>query len=167
MKPKIVTSDAFTAAMQKCERLLSSAPKPGANWEVEQRAVRNPIRLGGNIRLPKKALKKLLDDLDKLVEEHDELGDTDVREQMYDAVHKSFIVPLPGYALPSSFGMFSDEGNRKVHAALQKFLAHPEVVADAKSLATPEARLAAFQDIDVESSEGNAHDEYFGYAEAP
>jgi hypothetical protein len=98
---------------------------------------------------------------------HEEVGDTDVREQMYDAVHRGFIVPQPGYELPAKFGMFSDEGDKLVRVALQKFLAHPDVVAAAKSLKTPEARLAGFQDTDVESSEGNTYDEYFGYAEKP
>jgi hypothetical protein len=115
----------------------------------------------------KKALKKLIDELDDVFGEHEEVGDTYVREQMYDAVHKGFIEPLPEYALPSTFGMFSDEGNAKVRVALQEFLAHADVIKAANTLYTPEARLAAFQDIDVKSSQGNTYDEYFGYAEAP
>jgi hypothetical protein len=115
----------------------------------------------------KKALKQLINALDKVFEEHEEVGDTDVREQMYDAVHKGFIVPQPGYKLPAKFGMFSDEGDKLVRTALEKFLAHPDLAAAAKSLKTPEARLAAFQDTDVESNEGNTYDEYFGYAEKP
>jgi len=115
----------------------------------------------------KKSLKQLINALDKVFEEHEEVGDTDVREQMYDTVRKGFIVPQLGYAPPAKFGMFSDEGDKKVRAALQKFLAHPEVAVASKSLKTPEARLAAFQDTDAESSEGNTYDEYFGYAEKP
>jgi len=115
----------------------------------------------------KKALKQLINALDKVFEEHEEVGDTDVREQMYDAVHKGFIVPETGYELPPKFGMFTDEADKQVRAALQKFLEHPEVTAAADSLDTPEARLAAFQDIEVESNEGNTYDEYFGYAEKP
>ena len=38
-----------------------------------------------------------------------------------------------------------------VRAALQKFLAHSDVVAASKSLKNPEARLAAFQDTEVEA----------------
>ena len=115
----------------------------------------------------KKALRQLINALDKIFEEHEEVGDTAVREEMYDAVHKSFIVPQAGYKLPAKFGMFSVEGDKLVRTALQKFLAHPDVAAASKSLKTPEARLAAFQDMDVESSEGNIYDEYFGYAEKP
>jgi len=115
----------------------------------------------------KKALKKLIDDLDAVAVEHEEVSDTDVREQMYEAVHKSFIAPLPGYALPGSFGMFSEEGDRKALIAIREFLAHPEIAAAAASLKTPEARLDAFQDIDVQSDAGNAYDWYFGYSDAP
>src|SRR5215468_3273097 len=100
----------------------------------------------------KKALKQLLDALDNIFEEHEELGDTAVRQFMYDAVHKSFIVPQAGYRLPDDFGMFSDNGNRKVKAALARFLTHPDLLAAAKQLQTPAERLDAFQDPEVESS---------------
>ena len=115
----------------------------------------------------KNALQQLLDSLDGVFDEHEEVGDTDVREQMYAAVHKKFIVPQAGYALPAKFGMFSDEGDTKVLAILQAFVAHPETVAASKSLKMPEARLAAFQETEVVSSEANSLDEYFGYAETP
>jgi len=115
----------------------------------------------------KKALKQLLNALDKVFEEHEEVGDTAVREFMYDAVHKSFVVPQAGYQLPDDFGMFSEDGNKQVKAALSRFLAHPDLLAAARQLKTPRERLDAFQDPEVESSEGNTQDEYFGYAEAP
>jgi hypothetical protein len=86
---------------------------------------------------------------------------------MYDAVHKSFIVPQAGYRLPDHFGMFSDDGNRKVRAALARFLTLPDLLTAAKQLQTPAKRLDAFRDPEVESSEGTTQDEYFGYAEAP
>ena len=115
----------------------------------------------------KKPLKQLISALDKAFEEHEEVGDTAVREAMYDAVHKSYIAPASGYALPDEFGMFSPEGDKKVRAALAKFLAHPEVIAAGKDLKTPKQRLDAFQDSEVESNEGNCYDEYFGHADAP
>jgi hypothetical protein len=115
----------------------------------------------------KKALKQLINALDKMFETHEEVGDTAVREAMYEALHKSFINPVEGYTLPDEFGMFSPGGDKKVRAALVKFLAHPEVVAAGKDLKTPKERLSAFQDGDVESSEGNNYDEYFGHADAP
>lgn len=115
----------------------------------------------------KKPLKGLINALDKIYEEHEEVGDTAVREAMYDAVHKSFIVPRPDYLLPDDFGMFGEEGNAKVKAALARFLAHPDVTAAAAKLKTPGERLDAFQGTEVESTDGNTLDEYFGHADAP
>jgi len=115
----------------------------------------------------KNALKELIDSLDEVFDDHEEVGDTAVREEMYDAVHKGFIQPQTGYVLPAKFAMFSDEGDNAVRLALKKFLSHPEVVAASQSLKTPVARLAAFQDGEVASGQGNYFDEYFGYAEEP
>ena len=110
-----------------------------------------------------KALKQLLNSLDKLVDGgHEEVMDTDVRERMHDAVYKTLVDPQPDYQLPAEFGMFSPEGNDQVRASLAKFFAHPEFT-EAKKLPTPKARLDAFQDIEVESTAGNTYDEYFGY----
>ncbi len=115
----------------------------------------------------KKALKSLINALDRIFESHEEVGDTAVRLAMYEAVHKSFIVPEAGYVLPAEFAMFDSKGDKKVCNALTKFLKHPEVVKARSDLTTPEQRLAAFQDDTVESSEGNSYDEWFGYAEKP
>jgi hypothetical protein len=115
----------------------------------------------------KKALKQLINALDEVFKEHEEVGDTAVREFMYDAVYQSFVLPQAGYELPEEFGMFSEEGNRKVRGALKEFFAHPEVAAAATKLKTPREWLDAFQDAEVESSEGNTYDEYFGYADEP
>src|SRR5262249_32100668 len=105
--------------------------------------------------------------LDNVFEEHEELADTAVREFMYNAAHKSFIVPQADYRLPDDFGMFSEDGNKKVKAALSRFLTHPDLLAAAKQLHTPMERVDALQDPEVESSVGNTQDEYFGYAETP
>ena len=111
----------------------------------------------------KKALKQLLNSLDKLAQgDHDEVLDTEVREPMHDVVYKTLVEPVAGYELPEEFGMFSAEGNAKVSEILAKFIAHPEFTA-AKKLPTPKERLSSFQDSDVESNEGNSYDEYFGY----
>ncbi len=114
----------------------------------------------------KTALQQLLNALDKLAEGgHDEVMDTDVREQMYVAVHSTLVEPVANYQLPEEYGMFSPEGNKKVKTILSEFFSHPEV-AFAKKLPTAKARLDAFQDIDVVSSAGNTYDEYFGYSDA-
>ena len=43
----------------------------------------------------KDTLKKLLDTLDSISEEHEEVTDTDVRDQMYEAVYHGFILQVP------------------------------------------------------------------------
>jgi hypothetical protein len=111
----------------------------------------------------KKPLKALLNAMDKIVEEFEEVSDTDVRLQMREAIHKSLLEPQKGYVLPDEFGMFTAQGNKKVKAALAKFIEAAKIEIKQAKLTTPKARMAAFQDIEVESREGATYDEYFGY----
>ena len=118
-------------------------------------------------RVIKRALKQFLTALDRIFEQHEELGDTAVRERMAEAVFKGFIRPEAAYTLPVRFGMFSDEGDQLVQAAIRKFLGHPEVVAAGKKLKTAEERLLAFQDNEVKTAEGTEFSEYFGHRASP
>jgi hypothetical protein len=115
---------------------------------------------GNSTRTMKGHLKRLLDQLDSTMESHEEVGDTDVREQMYAAVYHGFIVQTPDYTLPSEFGMFEPAGNSAVRSALTEFIS----AASALGIPTPQQRFEAFQDNSVLSSAGNAYDEYFGDA---
>jgi hypothetical protein len=109
----------------------------------------------------KKSLKALLNALDKIAEEHEEITDTDVREQMREAIESALLNPVKGYQIPDEFGMFEVDGNARVKAALAKFIDSARV--EAAGLTTRLERLRAFQDLDVESRDGNTYDEYFGY----
>jgi hypothetical protein len=104
------------------------------------------------------ALAKLLERLDAISEAHDEVRDTDVREQMSAAVYHGFIVQTPAYVLPEKFGMFDSAGDVAVRAALAEFLA----AARSAALRTPEERFRAFQNVTVRSKAGSSYDEYFG-----
>jgi hypothetical protein len=115
----------------------------------------------------KGALKQMLAAFDKIHAQHEELGDTDLRERMYDAIDKGFISATPGYTLPTRFGMFSEKADQLVCAALQRFLTHPQVIAARQSLKTPQDRLEAFQDFDVQTTEGTNTWEYFGFKSKP
>ena len=115
-------------------------------------------------KIIKKALKQLLTALDRYYAKYGEMGDTDVRDQMYAAIYRGFIQPHPGYTLPAKLGMFSEKGNALVRAALQAFLKHPEVLAASKALNTAQLRFDAFQDESVETSEGMTCWEYFGHS---
>jgi hypothetical protein len=113
----------------------------------------------------KEALKTLLNQLDEIASEHDEIEDTDVREQMADAIEKAFIRPVSGYVLPNKFGMFSTEADAAVRKALKMFLRDPEVTAASSQLPSPVDRLAAFQDESIFSDQGTWYDDYFAYLE--
>jgi hypothetical protein len=112
-------------------------------------------------------LQLLLDDLDKIAESSEEIFDTEVRDRMRDAVHYGFLKPKSRYVLPDDFGMFTKRANAKVKAALHRFLDAAKTAAKKEGLVTPDARLAAFQNNEVTSAEGNYYDDFFGYAEKP
>jgi hypothetical protein len=112
-------------------------------------------------------LKALLEDLDAIIDEHEEVGDTEVSILMTRAVHEGFVSPKRGFVLSSEFGMFTSEGDRQVRAALQRFLKKASRVAKTQGLDTPEARLAAFQNMDVWSEDESCYNDYFGYYKQP
>ena len=109
----------------------------------------------------KKSLKALLNAMDKIAEESEEVGDTAVREKMREAIENALLAPTPGYILPDEFGMFEPKGDRKVKAALTKFIEAAKV--ESAGLTSREERLRAFQDLEVESREGSNYDEFFGH----
>lgn len=109
------------------------------------------------------ALKKLIEDFDQIRKEHREVQDTMVKDVLRYVITDGFICPQPDFTMPDAFGLYSDDGNQHVRAALEKFLSHPKVVSSL-ALLSPKARRAAFQDLTVTSSEGNAYDFHFGYS---
>ena len=109
-------------------------------------------------------LRRLLDRLDSIAEQHDEVGDTDVREAMSAAVFNGFLRPIPGFVLPAQYTMFSDEGDRLVYQALAEFMPAANDHATASGLASFHERLSAFQDGEVRSRVGTYYDDYFGWA---
>ena len=110
----------------------------------------------------KTELKRLLNQLDAISNDYEEISDTDVREQMAEAIYHGFIVQTPGYTLPAEFGMFQPAGDTAVRAALAEFLP----AACRAGIPTPQQRFAAFQDASVLSDAGNPYDEYFGHSDS-
>lgn len=175
----------FKADCKKIEQLLRALPQKKTDRErlmvitqvkilveimqakIRKRRDKESNAIDKRTQIIKKALRELLRDLDRIFERHDEIGDTAVREEMFLAIHNSFIKPLKSYKLPAKFGMFSDEGNALVHAAFAKFLAHPEIATARKRLRSPEDRLNAFQDFNVKTTEDTNIFEYFGSRSKP
>jgi len=67
------------------------------------------------------ALIKLLNNLEAIGEAYPELYDTDVKEQTGDALIEILFRRNSSYSIPSTFGMFSEEANRRIQFAFQEF----------------------------------------------
>jgi hypothetical protein len=67
-------------------------------------------------------LRRLLDRLDAIADQHAEVGDTAVREAISEAVFDGFLRPICAFALPDRYAMFSEEGDLLVKRALAEFL---------------------------------------------
>jgi len=107
-------------------------------------------------------LKKLLTRLDGVMEKHEEVQDTDIREQLHEAMYNAFVLAKADYELPEEFGMFTKTGNKRVLSALAAFLPKATVLAAKAGINPGPLRLAAFQDIEVTSENGSTYDDYFG-----
>ena len=110
-------------------------------------------------------LKNLLNQLDLISEENAEILDSDVRVQLSDALFNCYFDPIDDYDLPDDFGLFSDEGNQSLRAALKSFVNDAIAVAIQLNLKTPEEKLGEFQNDNVESNLGSVYDDYFGFIE--
>jgi hypothetical protein len=108
------------------------------------------------------ALHILLEQLLEISEEHGELFDTVVREQMFDAVFNGFIKPKENNGLPDNFGMFGPEGNQAVKKALQQYIDAAKPLAEQFNLSAQQ-RLEAFEDADVIVGDTLTPDEFFGW----
>ena len=114
----------------------------------------------------KKPLLQLLNEFDRIAQTYEEIGDTDVREQIRVALNDGYVTPKDGFELPETFGMFEAEGNAQVGAALRQFLAAAnKIAAQRKNLQTAKGRLRSIQDENVTSDAGTLYDEYWGYVD--
>jgi hypothetical protein len=111
-----------------------------------------------------KLLSKLLSALESISTDHEEVTDTDVREELATAIYCGFIAPEKSYQLPQSFEMFSDEGDQALRKALAAFFKAACPIAD-KLGWTEAQRQSAFQDPNVTSAGGLTYDEFFGHAD--
>lgn len=109
------------------------------------------------------ALQTLLDELDKIEENHGEIHDTAVREVFSGFIFKSFVEGNLQYPLPESFQMFSEEANQLIRQALRRFLDHPDVINAHEQVDDMKDRLIMFQDEAVVSFNGSQYFDYFGH----
>ena len=110
-------------------------------------------------------LQRLMSRLERIAETHEEIYDTDVREQMSEAIFDGFIRPTSNFTLPNEFGMFSAEGNRLVKEAVAAYIPAANARAAALGLTSFRSRLDAFQNDNVQTESGQLPDEFFGWAD--
>ncbi len=110
-------------------------------------------------------LKRLLNELEAIGEEHEEIYDSEVREQMSNAIFDGFIRPKDGFALLDELGMRSPIANQEVRAALANYIAAANAEAARAGVSSFHDRLAAFQNSEIDSDgEGAFYDDFFGYS---
>jgi hypothetical protein len=106
----------------------------------------------------------LLNRLEEIGEANREIYDSESRDKMSDAVINGFVRPLDHFVLPATFGLFSDVGNAKVHAAIEEYIKSAAPEAHRLGLDSPDDRLAAFQNSDIHTARGQKYfDDFFGY----
>lgn len=118
----------------------------------------------------KNALQELLNNLDKVKDKYPQIRDTAVREDLHATIIDYFVFDpssggFPLNQLSKDFSMLRPKGDEMIHKALLQFLTHPDVIEARVQLTTPQERLDAFQDHEVQSSNGNSYDRYFGWSE--
>lgn len=110
------------------------------------------------------ALVRFLDALEAIGVDHDEVYDTDVRERLAEAIEHNLITPTGPIETPTKLGMFSDEADERVAAALGAYLTDARRQADVAGL-DEAARRGAVWDPDATSGSGATVDEFLGWVD--
>ncbi|WP_147274353.1 hypothetical protein [Bremerella cremea] len=110
------------------------------------------------------ALKRLLNLLDEIGNEHEELFDSDVRQNIRNAIMEGFVRHRLKYEIPQDFGMFSEDGNTAVRNAISEYVATGNKKADELEIRTFHDRLNVMQDDSVCSVNGNDYEEFLGHS---
>jgi len=114
----------------------------------------------------KDILKNLLDRLEAIGDDHEELFDTDVRQNMSNAIVEGFVRRRQeqDFTAPEDFGMFAEKANEVVKSAIAQYIAEASQRADEVGLHSFHDRLNAVQDGSVRSIGGNDYDEFLGHS---
>ena len=108
------------------------------------------------------SIAALLEDLEAISKEHEEIFDTDVREQMWTFLESRFIQWNKETPVPSEFGMFTPEGNDKIRSAFGRNTEHLDTIIDIFDLDTYEKRKQSFTNPVLTTEAGNHLDDFFG-----
>ena len=103
-----------------------------------------------------------LDGLETIGDQHEEVYDTDVREQVGAVTEQVLVTKSGPLVVADELGMFSPEANRAVSEAMRTYLAEAVPAADELRL-DEAARRAAVWDGEAASSRGTPVDEFLGW----
>lgn len=109
-------------------------------------------------------LKVLLNRLEAVGRVHEELYDSECREQLSRAIFDGFLKPQRNFKLPDDFGLYSVDANTRVREALGAYIADASARASVTSDPSFHDRLEAFQNHSVRSDDERLfYDDFFGY----
>ena len=107
--------------------------------------------------------RNLLDRLETVGGGHVELFDTDVSQNMSNAIVEGFTRRRQDYIVPDDFGMFSEKTNQAVKSAIAQYVADACQKADEIGLHGFHDRLRAVQNGSIRSFGGNYYDDFLGH----
>lgn len=110
-------------------------------------------------------LLELLQRLELLGETHEELYDSEAREEMGRIVMDGFVRRNPEFVMPDRLGMRSEDADLELRQALASYINTANRLADEIGLSSFHERLSAFQNAAVKTNLPNAldYDEFFGH----
>lgn len=109
----------------------------------------------------------LIERFEVLADVHEELTDTDVREAISFALSEYFVWGRALDTFPSTFRMFSAEGDRLVGVAVRDFVTNVRLARDFDRYERGHERLQLLQHPRAASRSGMRYDELWGHCEAP
>jgi len=110
------------------------------------------------------AVKELLDNLERVFDDHAEIGDTMTRECSNAVIFNKFVHAKQNYEIYPEFEMYSEEGNIRIQQALIHFFEHPDVqaVLATDSLTAEDRRIMFTHNHIISSKYGFGYDTFFG-----
>jgi hypothetical protein len=110
-------------------------------------------------------LRKFLTRLEEIEEDHEGLGETNIRDHMGEDILNGFLRMTPSFVPSGEYGL-DPEANELVAEAIARFVAAACAAAKRQGLVTFQQRLAAFQNDDVRTANGSDYNDFFGCKEA-
>ncbi len=109
-------------------------------------------------------LRALLEQLERIGKAHEELYDSDVRQEIGNSLMDGFVRTHADHPVPQEFGMFTPEGNGEVRAAVADFIDAASEKAVELRISCFHDRLAALQNRTVHTQHGYDYEEFLGHS---